>query len=93
MTKKRRSLLLTPNQRETMYQGITAIVRSNQNAVMFRYADLVGDRHFYVIHDLKKQENTYSGTLNAVKKAWNRHYANSRQFVTKNGMNHRYLGQ
>lgn len=45
----------------------------------------------YTIFDLRSQSNTYTGTLNAVKKAWNKHYRNSRQFTTPNGKNHRYL--
>jgi len=73
-----------------MFTNLTTIVRSNQNAVMFRVGN--GDPSFYTIFDLKSQSYTYSGTLNACKKAWNRHYRNSRQFVTPNGANHRYMG-
>ena len=65
----------------------TSVVRSNQNAVMTRTQ--YGSDSFYSILDLKTQSNSYSGTLNATKKAWNKHYANSRQFVAKG--NHRYL--
>ena len=70
-----------------MLNSITNIVRSNQNAVMAR----VGSNRsvVYTIFDLQTQSNTYTGTLNAVKKAWNKHYRNSRQFISKG--NHRYL--
>jgi len=73
-----------------MLNSITNIVRSNQNAVMARVG--AGSSAIYTIFDLKTQSNTYTGTLNAVKKAWNKHYRNSRQFVTKSGSNHRYMG-
>ncbi len=73
-----------------MLNSITNIVRSNQNAVMARVGN--GSSAVYTIFDLKTQANTYTGTLNATKKAWNKHYRNSRQFVTPNGSNHRYLG-
>ena len=73
-----------------MLNNITHIVRSNQNAVMVRVGS--SSNAVYTIFDLKSQSNTYTGTLNACKKAWNRHYANSRQFVTRNGANHRYMG-
>jgi len=73
-----------------MLNSITNIVRSNQNAVMARVG--TGSSAIYTIFDLKTQSNTYTGTLNATKKAWNKHYRNSRQFVTPNGSNHRYLG-
>ena len=72
-----------------MLNSITNIVRSNQNAVMARVGS--GSSAIYTIFDLKTQSNTYTGTLNATKKAWNKHYRNSRQFVTPNGSNHRYL--
>ncbi len=72
-----------------MLNSITNIVRSNQNAVMARVG--TGSSAIYTIFDLKTQSNTYTGTLNATKKAWNKHYRNSRQFVTPNGSNHRYL--
>jgi len=72
-----------------MLNSITNIVRSNQNAVMARVGN--GSSAIYTIFDLKTQSNTYTGTLNATKKAWNKHYRNSRQFVTPNGSNHRYL--
>ena len=74
-----------------MLNSITNIVRSNQNAVMVRVGN-GSTNAIYTIFDLKTQSNTYTGTLNATKKAWNKHYANSRQFVTKSGANHRYLG-
>ena len=73
-----------------MLNGITNVVRSNQNAVMVRVGDSTSA--VYTIFDLRTQSNTYTGSLNAVKKAWNKHYRNSRQFVTKSGSNHRYLG-
>jgi len=83
-----------PQQKEetTMLNSITNIVRSNQNAVMIRVGNGCAANAVYTIFDLKTQSNTYTGTLNACKKAWNRHYANSRQFVTKSGSNHRYMG-
>ncbi len=74
-----------------MLNSITNIVRSNQNAVMIRVGNGKAANAVYTIFDLKAQSNTYTGTLNATKKAWNKHYANSRQFVTKSGANHRYL--
>jgi hypothetical protein len=45
----------------------------------------------YTIFDLKSRSNSYTGSLSGAKSAWNRKYKNSRQFVTKNGLNHRYL--
>ncbi len=75
-----------------MLDNITNVVRSNQNAVMVRVGNGNASSAVYTIYDLKEQSNTYTGTLNACKKAWNRHYANSRQFVTPNGANHRYMG-
>ncbi len=75
-----------------MLNSITNIVRSNQNAVMVRVGNGKAANAVYTIFDLKTQSNTYTGTLNATKKAWNRHYANSLQFVTKSGSNHRYMG-
>lgn len=65
-----------------------SIVRSNQNAVMFFYPQI----STYAILELKTQSFTYTGSLNACKKAWNRNYKNTRQFVTPNGVNHRYTG-
>ena len=73
-----------------MLSNISNVVRSNQNAVMLRVGST--SSAVYTIFDLKTQSNSYTGTLNACKKAWNRHYANSRQFVTRNGVNHRYMG-
>jgi hypothetical protein len=70
-----------------MLSNITNVVRSNQNAVMLR----VGKGQIYTIFDLGAQVNVTTGTLNACKKAWNKHYRNSRQFSTPNGINHRYL--
>jgi|TARA_R100001132_G_C3184157_1_gene39222 hypothetical protein len=75
-----------------MLSNISNIVRSNQNAVMIRVGNGNSSTAIYTIYDLKTQGNTYTGTLNACKKAWNRHYRNSRQFVTPNGANHRYMG-
>jgi len=74
-----------------MLSNISNVVRSNQNAVMLRVGNGNASRAIYTIFDLKKQTNTYTGTLNACKKAWNKHYRNSRQFVTRNGANHRYM--
>ena len=71
-----------------MLSNISNVVRSNQNAVMLRVG---GASAIYTIFDIKTQSNSYTGTLNACKKAWNRHYRNSRQFVTRNGANHRYM--
>ena len=75
-----------------MLSNISNIVRSNQNAVMIRVGNGNSSTAIYTIYDLKTQGNTYTGTLKACKKAWNRHYRNSRQFVTPNGANHRYMG-
>ena len=75
-----------------MLNSITNIVRSNQNAVMFRFSGVNSKSALYAIQDVRSNTTTYSGTLNACKKAWNKHYANSRQFVTPNGSNHRYMG-
>jgi len=62
------------------------IVRSNQNAIMSRHTNGT-----YSVFDVKKATYVTRGTLNACKQAWNKNYANSRQFVTPNGTNHRYL--
>lgn len=75
-----------------MFNSTTQIVRSNQNAVMFRFSGTNSNTATYCIQDVRTNTTTYCGTLNACKKAWNKHYANSRQFVTKNGSNHRYMG-
>ena len=75
-----------------MLSSISNIVRSNQNAVMIRVGNGSATTAIYTIFDLKTQTNSYTGTLNACKKAWNKHYRNSRQFVTPNGANHRYMG-
>ena len=72
-----------------MLSNISNVVRSNQNAVMLRVGTT--SSAVYTIFDIKAQTNTYTGTLNACKKAWNKHYRNSRQFVTRNGSNHRYM--
>ena len=76
-----------------MLSNLPSIVRSNQNAVMVRVGNGCASSAIYTIFDLRTQTNTYTGTLNACKKAWNRHYRNSRQYVTPNGANHRYMGQ
>jgi len=75
-----------------MFNSTTQIVRSNQNAVMFRFSGVNSKSALYAIQDVRSNTTTYSGTLNACKKAWNKHYANSRQFVTPSGANHRYMG-
>jgi len=72
-----------------MLNDITTVVRSNQNGIMVRVGN--DTNATYTIFDLRTQSNTYTGTLNACKKAWNRHYRNSRQYVTPNGANHRYM--
>ncbi len=74
-----------------MLSLITNIVRSNQNAVMARIGNGSAESAIYTVFDLKSQTNTCTGTLNACKKAWSKHYRNSRQFTTPNGKNHRYL--
>jgi len=75
-----------------MLNNITNIVRSNKNAVMVRVGNGSAANAVYTIFDIKSQSNTYTGSLSSVKRAWNAHYRNSRQFVTKNGLNHRYMG-
>ena len=82
----------SPPYKETMLSNITNVVRSNQNAVMVRVGNGSASSAIYTIFELKTQSNTYTGTLNACKKAWNRYYMNSRQFVTKSGSNHRFMG-
>jgi len=72
-----------------MFDSITQIVRSNQNAVMFRIGNGSAATAIYTILDLRTQQHTYTGTLNSTKKAWNRNYRNSRQFVARG--NHRYM--
>ena len=59
-----------------MLSNISNVVRSNQNAVMLRVGTT--SSAVYTIFDIKSQTNTYTGTLNACKKAWNKHYRNSR---------------
>lgn len=75
-----------------MFNNNTTIVRSNANAVMFRLSGANSNSAVYFIQDVRTGSTTYSGTLNACKKAWNRNYRNTRQFVTRNGLNHRYMG-
>ena len=72
-----------------MLNSITNIVRSNQNAVMVRVGS--SSQAVYTIFDLKSQSNTYTGSLAGAKSRWNSSYKLSRQFVTANGVNHRYL--
>ena len=74
-----------------MLNHITQIVRSNQNAVMLRVGNGSAANTVYTIFDLKSRSNSYTGSLSGAKSAWNRKYKNSRQFVTKNGLNHLYL--
>ena len=74
-----------------MLNNITQVVRSNQNAVMIRVGNGSADNTVYTIFDLKSRTNTFTGSLSGAKSAWNRKYKNSRQFVTKSGLNHRYL--
>lgn len=76
-----------------MLSNLTSVVRSNQNAVMVRVGNGCAASAIYTIFELSTQTNTYTGTLNACKKAWNRNYRNTRQYVTPNGANHRYMGQ
>jgi hypothetical protein len=72
-----------------MFDSITKIVRSNQNGVMFRIGNGSPETAVYSIYDLATQQHSATGSLNMVKKAWNRNYRNSRQFVAKG--NHRYI--
>ena len=74
-----------------MLNNITQVVRSNQNAVMIRVGNGSAANTVYTIFDLKSRTNTFTGSLSVAKSAWNRKYKNSRQFVTKSGLNHRYL--
>ena len=67
-----------------MFPTFATVVRSNQNGIMYRYT-----AGAYAIFDPRIQAFTPTGGLNAVKKAWNSNYANSRQFVAMG--NHRYL--
>ena len=59
-------------------------VRSNQNGIMYMH-----NNGQYSIFNVRTQRFQYQGTLNACKKAWNRHFKNTRQFVAAG--NHRYL--
>ena len=70
-----------------MLNGITNIVRSNQNAVMVRVGS--SNTAVYTIFDLSTRSNSYTGSLSGAKSAWNRNYRNSRQYVAKG--NHRFL--
>lgn len=62
------------------------IVRSNSNGVMFRIA-----KNLYTIYNVREKRYDLTGTGDTVRKAWNRRYANSRQFATPNGVNHRFI--
>ena len=73
-----------------MLNGITNIVRSNQNAVMLRIGSPGTTEALYSIFDLRTRANSFTGSLASAKSAWNRNYRNSRQYVMKG--NHRYLG-
>ena len=84
--------ITTQQQENNMLSNITNIVRSNKNAVMVRIGNGSASSAIYTIFDTKTQTNTYTGSLNTCKKAWNAHYRNSRQFVTRDGLNHRYMG-
>lgn len=75
-----------------MFNDITNIVRSNQNAVMFRIGNGSASSAIYSIVDVKTQKTIKVGTRDACKAYWNRHLKNSRQFVTPNGSNHRFMG-
>lgn len=75
-----------------MFNDITNIVRSNQNAVMFRIGNGCANSAIYSIVDVKTQKTIKVGTRDACKAYWNRHLKNSRQFVTPNGSNHRFMG-
>jgi hypothetical protein len=80
------------NQEIIMFNDITNIVRSNQNAVMFRIGNGCASSAIYSIVDVKTQKTIKVGTRDACKAYWNRHLKNSRQFVTPNGSNHRFMG-
>jgi hypothetical protein len=57
-------------------------VRSNQNAVAVRiYSDL------YQITNLRTGVSTYHNG-NSYRSYWNRHFRNSRQYTTPNGVRH-----
>ena len=60
------------------------VVRSNQNGIMYTHTDGT-----YSIFSVRLQKYVTRGTLNACKKAWNKSFRNSRQFVARG--NHRYL--
>ena len=58
------------------------IVRSNQNAVaILIFQDL------YQITNVRTGVSTYHNG-NSYRSYWNRHFRNSRQYVTPNGVNH-----
>jgi len=59
------------------------VVRSNLFGVMFCSRGINGWNE-YSVFDTSTRTITYRGTLNACKKAWNRHYATQFQFVEYN---------
>ena len=75
-----------------MFNDITNIVRSNQNAVMFRIGNGSAKSAIYTILETSTQKTIKVGTRDACKAYWNRYLKNSRQFVTPNGSNHRFMG-
>jgi hypothetical protein len=75
-----------------MFNDITNIVRSNQNAVMFRIGNGSAKSAIYTIVEVASQKTIKVGTRDACKAYWNRYLKNSRQFVTPNGSNHRFMG-
>jgi len=58
------------------------IVRSNQNAVAIRLA-----ADLYQITNVRTGRSTYHNS-NSYRSYWNRHYRNSRQYVSPNGIRH-----
>ena len=58
------------------------IVRSNQNAVAIRLA-----KDLYQITSTRTGRSTYHNS-NSYRSYWNRHYRNTRQFVSPNGVRH-----
>ena len=75
-----------------MFNDITNVVRSNQNAVMFRIGNGSAKSAIYTIVEVASQKTIKVGTRDACKAYWNRYLKNSRQFVTPNGSNHRFMG-
>jgi len=66
----------------------SSIVRSNQNGVMYRLQGL--GQVTYAIVRAADNSLIKTGTRDACKAFWNRYVKNTRQFVTPNGVNHRY---